>query len=366
MCPIARRLFPLLSLAGLLVTAAPAHASLDFYEPFKYNFTGPQQAITNLPAFAGSNYWFTSGFGALGNLTNITLSSPGLLTAGGNSAALGIPINGGGIRRFLIDPTTTKSNFYTSGDVYFSLLVNVLDRGALRTGSASDTYKSANGSTLWALGCNPGVTTGSNANAYICLAAQQQTDTNTYKLGVSKNSGVGVLGTTVFSNETVFVVGKYSFVSGGNDTVSMWINPSATTFGASEPPVDVTTGSAQVNAPNVIGMNCMNFRCTTSGANQANPNMTAFSEIRIGTTWADVTPAGTVTAPQPKLSITSTDPTHVTVTWGTTDNYAIQSAAQLLSVGTVWSPTGPTNVSGTNYSFTDTVSGAMFYRLIKQ
>src|SRR5436190_5828918 len=212
MSPLSRRLFSLLSIVGLLLTTELAHASLDFYEPFKYNYTGPQQAITNLPPFAGSNYWFTSGFGALGNLTNIVLSSPGLQTSGGNSAALGIPINGGGIRRFLIDPATTKSNFYTSGDVYFSLLLNVLDRGALRTGSASDTYKAANGSTLWALGCNPGVATGSNANAYICLAAQQQTDTNTYKLGVSKNSGAGALGTQVFSNETVFVVGKYSFV----------------------------------------------------------------------------------------------------------------------------------------------------------
>ena len=78
---------------------------------------------------------------------------------------------------------------------------------------------------------------------------------------------------------TYLVVAKYEWVEGaGNDVVTVWINPA--NLGGSEDPNNKVSTNAGVDGTQSVG------RLTLSRGPHAN-----IDEIRIGQTWADVTPA---------------------------------------------------------------------------
>lgn len=82
------------------------------------------------------------------------------------------------------------------------------------------------------------------------------------------------------------VVVRYTFVASGNDQVDLWVDPPANTYGAGMPPTPLgsTTGSSD---PSSIGY----FHIyTPSGAGP----VLYIDEVRIGTSWAEVTPPGAV------------------------------------------------------------------------
>jgi hypothetical protein len=100
--------------------------------------------------------------------------------------------------------------------------------------------------------------------------------------------------------DTVFVVASYEIVAGSsNDVAKMWINPSASTFGADESslPAPTLTGPALVTGNEALqpvqgGISAFFLRNISAA-----PTGLLFDELRIGRTWASVTPAGSVTPP---------------------------------------------------------------------
>jgi hypothetical protein len=132
---------------------------------------------------------------------------------------------------------------------------------------------------------------------------QDSTDSSVYHIGTGLNSGTGT-GTSpnvqfdnttpLTAGTTVFVVASYTFVAGANnDEARMWINPNVNTFGDALPPTETLFSAPGVGiADTFVSLVSFNLRnVNTVGA----PTL-QFDELRVGTTWADVT---TVPIPEP-------------------------------------------------------------------
>jgi len=338
----------------------PARATLDFFEPFNYTYTNEvKQSITNFPAYNGTNYWIPSGTPTNIVLTNFTLLVPGLSNGTGNAVAAGPPAGASGLRRLLIDPVTGQSNSYSSsvnaGIVYFSTALQITDRGS-RAGS-DDWHTTNTYSILGALG------NAANANGFLCIMGQQQvTDTNTYRLGVAKASSSTVFTSdpTLHSNDVVFVVGRYTFNPGVNDDeCALWINPDPTTFGAASAPAGalISFTATDIAAP----MDRFNFRCTTSGAHVGSPNQIVWDELRVGSTWADVTPSAPVL---PLLSVSQSG-SNVVISWpASATDFVLQSTPTFSPTSWI-NDTNQVVVSNGTNTVTETMLATTFFRLKK-
>ncbi len=234
------------------------------YEPFDYsNLGGP--VSSNTP----SN-WAYGGTGANDlNVTGGNLAYPGLAASLGNSVT-----NGGtglGVRRLL----NTNVN---SGVIFFSALFRINHLG----------YGSWNGAAS-----QVGAFADTNATSNFRLAVMVKSNSPTgYVVGVQKG-GTGVTATfdtnEFHANQTLFLVGKYDF-DASPDTVSLWINPSPATFGASAPPAGFINASTGTDGYTI---DRFNLRQNTAASV---PAAMQWDELRVGLTWADVTPASGSTA----------------------------------------------------------------------
>jgi len=83
--------------------------------------------------------------------------------------------------------------------------------------------------------------------------------------------------------ETVFVVLKYTFDSVNGDSANLFINP---TPGSAEPATHLT-----VTAGTALNLNTTGIRSFFVRNNSVEPDALLIDELRIGDTWADVTPA---------------------------------------------------------------------------
>ena len=254
------------------VTSAPAvlaittnsPGQLFLYEPFNYSNVGGSVS-SNTPA-----NWAYGGTGANDlNVAPANLSYPGLPLSVGNSVT-----NGGaglGVRR-LIGATVS------GGAVYFSALFRINDLG----------FGTWNGASTQA-----GALTATNTSTFQLQVMVKSNSPSGYVIGVQKG-GTGF--TTVFDNterhigETLFLVGKYDYTVSPN-SVSLWINPPSSSFGASEPAgsLSTTTGT------NALPIDEFNMRQNTT---VSVPAAMQWDELRVGTTWNQVTPLG----PPPALT----------------------------------------------------------------
>ena len=136
---------------------------------------------------------------------------------------------------------------------------------------------------------------------------------NQYVLGLSKGNGrTGAQGvdantlwssTTLMNQQAVLVVACYTVNSGGttntDDTVSMWINPSPSTFyasGTNVPPPDL--------GPSNFGVTNSAIRDFAVHAVVA-PASHRIADLRIGTTWASATPPSAPTLSLANVSTTA-------------------------------------------------------------
>jgi len=143
-----------------------------------------------------------------------------------------------------------------------------------------------------------------------------------YLLGLSKGNGLtgsqGVdantiwVSTPISYNQAVLVVGAYTVKTGGtsatDDTVSLWINPDAATFGAASAPAP-TLGPTNFAVTN-SAIRDFTVHCVVAPASHR------LADLRIGTTWASVTPTA---GPSLTLGNLSVDP-------GATAVFASQNA----------------------------------------
>jgi hypothetical protein len=232
---------------------ATAHAQLIAYDSFNYtagsNVAG--NTLSGVGTWVLANATTTRPTIASGNLT-VT----GLVASAGQSVSL----PGGNYEEALLPFTSTSA-----GSVYFSIALNLSGL----PGSAGYTLGLATGNTNFA--------------ATIWTKAA----TGGYQIGLSNRSNsTAAYDATVYAlNTTVLLVGRYNFVAGSaNDTSDLWINPSAATFGAGAAPAATLTASGGTDMTAISQF----LLRGTSGSPIA-----TLDELRIGTTWASVTPAAT-------------------------------------------------------------------------
>ena len=242
-------------LLGLLVT--PARAQLIAYESFDYT-VGSNVAGNTL-----------SGVGTWAAL-NLTTTRPtivsGNLSVSGLASSTGQSVNlpGGNYEEAVLPFTSTNA-----GSIFFSIALNLTTQPGAATYTLGFSTANTNyGATIWTQASGAG-----------------------YQIGFSNRSNSTVVyDSTVHSlNTTVFLVGRYDFISGtGNDTSALWINPSSATFGAGSAPSATLTSSGGTD---MAAISQFLLRGTT------NSPIAIVDELRIGTTWASVTPPAPIPEP---------------------------------------------------------------------
>jgi len=216
---------------------------------------------------AGSNPWsiINSGDSILVDAASLTYA--GLAPSAGNK----VKFDGSG--------TDYYTNFasQTTGSVYRSFILNVSSLGTHTTtggyfnGFIQSASTSLFGGTVW---------------------TRLSTTAGRYNVGVStrSNSTVTWLAADLTPGIPCFIVAAYDINAGvGDDVARIWLNTGA--IGAAEPAADATS---------VPGTDLSSVaRVFLRQDNTSNTPFIEFDELRVGTTWVQVTPSG---AASPTLS----------------------------------------------------------------
>ncbi len=240
----------MVAILALLSPAAWAQVTLPHYDGFNYPNGSP---------LGGQGGWVNNNSGDSVLIAAGNLSYPGFAASSGNK----IKFDGAGM-----DPTK-RFDSTASGTVYCSFLLKVTGVGSLTTtgGYFAGYYNTTTGTTTGA-------------------SVWTRLDGTSFDIGISTRITSPVSWSSIKSlDATYLIVGAYQFVDGTtNDSAKLWINPDASTFGRTEPP---PTLAAVNNAADLASV--VRFMVRQDAA-----TLTPFiemDELRIGTRWADVTPA---------------------------------------------------------------------------
>ncbi len=231
------------------------------YEPFNYT----PDALNGVAQQSGG-VWVRINGGDSMLVAAGNLSYPGLAASAGNK----VTYDGAGSDNY----RTVTLTPVTAGTTYLSFILNVPALGGLTvTGGyfaslAQAASTTSYGGTVW---------------------TRLSTTAGKYNIGVStrSNSVVTWLAADLDPGVSYFVVASYEIIAGaGNDLAKLWLNTTA--FGGSEPPPD---GTAAVGTDlSSAGIDKVLLRQD----NLTNTPFVEVDELRVGTTWASVTPAGNV------------------------------------------------------------------------
>ena len=183
-----------------------------------------------------------------------------------------------------------------------------------------------------------------------------------FNLGLSKASSTSTDWVwdprTFTTNQVIFIVGSYTF-TGSNDISQMWINPNSATFGAQTPPAPSLVNT---NGGNISASQIASFVFAQRSASE--PAAMLADELRIGTSWADVTPPAAPMRPSlVDLSASNGEGFQFGFTNNTGHSYSVYMSTDLVN----WTLLGaPTEVSPAFFEFFDgDASGSprRFYQL---
>lgn len=157
----------------------------------------------------------------------------------------------------------------TSGEIYVSFLINIVTP----PGSGSRCFAYLENTTS--------STTSPQLGIFVDSAS---------KIGVGKKATSPGVSSSSLSAGAHLVVVRYTFL-GGNDQADLWVDPSSSDYGAAIAPSSLgsTTGSSDPAAIQYFAINAI------SGSGPA----LFIDEVRIGTSWADVTPSSGGPPPPP-------------------------------------------------------------------
>ncbi|RYE15250.1 MAG: hypothetical protein EOP51_27070, partial [Sphingobacteriales bacterium] len=256
-------------LFSLLLSTAGLKAQLLATENF--TFTG---------ALSANGWAIHSGAGTNAISTTTGLTYTGLQGSGVGNAAL-VTNLGGQDENISFTPQNTDGQ-----TVYASMLVNVTDPATSKAGDYFFNLGDGGGTTFTALCARVYVKiTSSVVNFGIINTSPNPLPANTY-------------GTTAFAkNTTYLLVIKYSINAAGNDPVSLWVIPSGV------PATEAAAGPAEVTNTSLAGQDNIRGLALRQGSS-SNSVQTVVDAIKVGSTWADVTP-GNATQPA-VLSTTGT------------------------------------------------------------
>jgi hypothetical protein len=134
-------------------------------------------------------------------------------------------------------------------------------------------------------------------DARLWVRANPAATGTTYDIGFGAVSSTPPVTTSTYNvGDVVFAVMSYNIDDG---TVNAWINPSSSNFGVATAPTSTLSGTdADFGGANqVISISQFLFRQDSGGET---PFITV-DELRLGTTWASVTPTGTLAISQQQL-----------------------------------------------------------------
>lgn len=133
------------------------------------------------------------------------------------------------------------------------------------------------------------------------------------QIGVAKTNGtVAWAPTLVQPNRPVFVVIRHQIIAGGDDLVDLWVNPDPLTLGQPEENVPPPHATAMDGSEDPSNTGPGRFYLV-SGANAF------FDELRVATTWAEVTPTPLLCQPP----VITEHPTNVVITAGVNTTLAV-------------------------------------------
>lgn len=244
-----KKIYSLIAIFAAM-SAANAQATLPVYEPFDYPTGAYLHQQTGYTGFnTGDSIAIVSG----------SLQYPDFPTSIGNK----INFSGAGME------TRYDIESVNSDTIYYSFLITINDISGVTDSNGG--YFAGFGASNTLLGNS--------------LWAKQVNDT-IFKFGAEvRTSATGVTWTNDDYNtgETYFVVGAYTFVNGNqNDIARLWINPE---LGLSTPPQATITD--QWSASNDLN-SIVHFFLRRDSATKT-PDVD-IDELRIGSSWADVTP----------------------------------------------------------------------------
>jgi hypothetical protein len=270
----------LLAIPALFVLVSDASAA-TILEPFDYD---PGSLQGNTLAATGRS-WLRAGTAdppsAINVINGSLAATTGLPASTGNAVAITGSGNGSGSSERLAITTGTvgvdEVGFITSGTVYYSFLLNVSEL----TGSNNTIGGFFTGLNNTGNSSQPGNPTvvGARVQARI-----DPGDATKYNIGVFANhaatSGSSAWSPALAVGDTLLVVGAYTFNTGASsdDVASLWINPDSATFGGTPPSADRTdTGGTDLAQIGSIILR------------QSPAPYLTMDELRIGTSWAEVT-----------------------------------------------------------------------------
>ena len=257
------KLFKLWLMAVILFAGSGVtwgQVTLPHYDPI--NYTIGQSLVTQ------------TGWALVNSSTN------DLLISSGNLSYTGLPTSSGNKIAFSSSGEDAAKTFtqQTSGTIYYSFLLNVTSIGSLNTTGGYFTSFVEGATTTY--GCT--VWTRSNGTNYDIGINPRTTAANT-----------AWYSTPLIVGTTYHIVISYEIVSGAaNDVVKMWINP---TLGGTEPTASANATNSLTDLANV------NRILIRQDGSSATPSI-EMDELRIGTTWASVTPSATCSDPTTQAS----------------------------------------------------------------
>jgi hypothetical protein len=222
--------------------------SLPLYEGFEYTDGETLNSQANWTGFnGGDEILVTSG----------SLSYPGLAASNGNSVSF---VGSGMESKLEITPVT-------SGTVYSSFIFKITDQSAI-----TDL---TDGGYVAALAADD-----SSYNLRLWVHPNPDASGTTYDISISTLSSSPTFSSSTYNvGDNVFIVMSYETVTGN---IKGWINPSSMDFEGSEPAADFTE-TASSPSPSIDRF------ILRQDSNGETPAIT-FDELRLGTTWSQVTP----------------------------------------------------------------------------
>jgi MYXO-CTERM domain-containing protein len=276
---------------AIAMSSGSASASLLIYEPFDYTAGSDIAGQTNTYS-AGNPAWAAAGTATApvhqvisGSLTAPAGLPPAIGNAGGTMNA----------DNTQLDRIALGADYAANTTLYYSLLLNIPSITGL---TVPNTNLNANNDVLVAF--NNGSGTGTRPSNWAGeLVIRLGSVANTYNLGIrASNTTASTTYWTADLNpgDTHFIVVRYAQgatdSSGTDDSNAIWLNPSSANFGVVEGSVPAPDGSSNgtINASSPSNNFARSLLIGAGIATGAAPNQNNIDEIRVGTTWADVTP----------------------------------------------------------------------------
>lgn len=275
---------------------------VPFYEAFDY--TAADNIGGTASGSGSNNNWTThSGNGAI-SVVSGSLTYTGLSASAGNKVQ--IPGTNATVTR---DVNRASSIVGTPTVAYYSFLLNVINNTQLGTSHTDNGYfmHFLNGA-----GASPGTV------FYGRVSARSVNAGANFRLGiVNSASSYTDVATDLSFGTTYLVVVKYDFNGASNDIATIWINPAS--LGGAEAAGGTSNSSSAAITPVTFGALAIRNASATPNA--------FIDEIRVGDTWADVTPTGiteyTITATAQTAGGSISPAGAVTVTGGDNQTFTI-------------------------------------------